>query len=138
MINRFDGAYYFLSNYYMAPVLYNNVWYTNNEAAFHAQKNLKESHKFTTLHPSVAKRYGRQVQLRSDWEEVKDQIMYEICLAKFQQNSNLAEMLLATGDEELVEGTDGWNDTYWGVAHGVGQNKLGKILMRVRAELQET
>ena len=70
-----------------------------------------------------------------DWEEVKDQIMYEICLAKFTQNEELKEKLLATGNEELVEGNT-WHDTYWGVCNRRGKNKLGKILMRVRSELK--
>jgi len=54
--------------------------------------------------------------------------------AKFEQNPDLAAKLIATGDEELVEGNT-WGDTYWGVCRGVGQNKLGKILMNVRQEL---
>jgi predicted NAD-dependent protein-ADP-ribosyltransferase YbiA (DUF1768 family) len=43
-------------------------------------------------------------------------------------------MLKATGDEELVEG-NWWNDTFWGVCNGVGENNLGKLLMKIRAEL---
>lgn len=61
--------------------------------------------------------------------------MYEICKAKFTQHKDLAEKLLETGDEELVEGNK-WNDTYWGVCNGKGKNQLGKILMRIREELK--
>ena len=70
-------------------------------------------------------------------EEVKDKVMYEIVLAKFTQNPDLKEKLLATGDEHLEEGNT-WGDTIWGTVDGVGENRLGKILMRVRDELNET
>ena len=89
----------------------------------------------TKLNPSEAKRLGRRVRLRSDWEQVKYDVMLDVVRAKFNQHPDLAQKLLATGDEELVEGND-WGDTYWGVCNGRGKNMLGKILMRVRAELR--
>ena len=61
--------------------------------------------------------------------------MLDVVRAKFDQHPDLAQKLLATGDEELVEGND-WGDIYWGVYKGHGKNMLGKILMRVRAELR--
>ena len=51
------------------------------------------------------------------------------------KNPELRSLLLATGNEELVEG-NWWRDTYWGVCEGVGQNKLGKLLMQVREEVK--
>ena len=137
MIDKFIDKYFFLSNYYIVPVTYNGLTFQSNEAAFQAQKTLNEGQrrKFTKLAPNKAKAKGRSVLLREDWEEVKDQIMYEICLAKFSQNEDLKEKLLNTGDEELVEGNT-WHDTYWGVYNRKGKNKLGKILMRVREELK--
>ena len=123
MINSFTGDYYFLSNFYMAPVSYNGWDYTNNEAAFQAQKTKNRRLKFQLF--------------SQDWEEVKDKVMYEIVLAKFTQNPDLKEKLLATGDEYLEEGNT-WGDTIWGTVDGVGENRLGKILMRVRDELNET
>ena len=79
---------------------------------------------------------GRQVQLRPDWEQVKDGIMEEIVHAKFFQIEPFARKLVATGNAELIEGNT-WGDTYWGVdLHTMqGQNKLGKILMKIRDEL---
>lgn len=61
--------------------------------------------------------------------------MYEICLAKFSQNENLKARLLETGDKHLEEGNT-WGDKIWGTVNGEGENNLGKILMRVRAELR--
>ena len=57
-------------------------------------------------------------------------------MAKFTQNEELKEKLLATENEELVEGNT-WHDTYWGVCNRRGKNKLGKILMRIREELRD-
>ena len=60
--------------------------------------------------------------------------MYDVCKAKFTQNPELAEKLLATGEQELVEGNN-WNDTFWGMCRGKGKNMLGNILMKIREEL---
>lgn len=93
---------------------------------------------FTVLPANKAKRLGRQVQLRSDWQEVKLSIMEEIVRIKFTENEQLKKLLLMTGDAEIAEGNT-WGDTYWGVdiRMGEGENNLGKILMKVRSELKE-
>lgn len=136
VINRFDGKYFFLSNFYQCPVTYDGIAYGSSEAAFQAQKTLDiEKRKyFATLDPSQSKRAGRRiVDLRSDWEDVKDRVMYEIVMAKFLQNPSLADKLLATNGMTLVEGNS-WNDRYWGMDYDctVGRNQLGKTLMLVR------
>lgn len=139
MIDRFVGEYAFLSNFFEFPVYYSGILYQNSEAAFQAQKTLdpKERKNFSTLNPSEAKKKGRHVALRDDWEYVKNDIMFDVVLSKFVTNPVLKKMLLDTGNEELVEGNT-WNDTYWGVCNGEGQNRLGKILMKVRSLLKET
>lgn len=136
MIDNFRGEYAFLSNFYDAPVEYNGLSFRNSESAFQAQKTIDEIERvqFTSLDASNSKRLGRAVTLREDWEKVKIQVMYEICYAKFTQNPRLAEKLVATGDEVLVEGNT-WNDKFWGVCNGEGMNHLGKILMAIRTEL---
>ena len=74
---------------------------------------------------------SRQRPLRPDWEAVKDDIMRKAVLKKFQTHSSIREILLATGDEELIEKTTG--DYYWGCGtNGTGKNMLGIILMETR------
>lgn len=139
MIDKFRGDYYFLSNFYPASVLYEGILYPSNEAAFQSAKTLDRNVRlqFVRLTPKEAKRKGRKVALREDWEYGKFYIMYQIVKAKFIQHTDLKEKLLATGEEELVEGNS-WNDRIWGVCRGRGKNKLGKILMAVRKELKES
>lgn len=136
MINEFRGKHYFLSNFYSAPVFYDGLFYTNNEAAFQSAKTLNKEKReiFTQLDPSKSKQKGRRIELRRDWEQVKDDIMYVICKDKFTRNEDLKQRLLETGKEELIEGNV-WNDKYWGMCGGQGKNKLGKILMLIRKEI---
>ena len=104
-IDSFRGKHFFLSNFYPAIVEYNGHEYLNNEAAFQAQKvlDVKQQMPFTQLSPKDAKRRGRKVKLRSDWEDVKDGIMEEIVRAKFSQNKDLGEKLIATEDATLIK-----------------------------------
>lgn len=134
-IREFRDEYAFLSNFYNAEVSYKNFTFKNSEAAFQAMKNPSQAKRFTELDAKSAKKLGRSVQLRPDWETVKYDIMYEICNAKFSQNSELKEKLLSTGKTTLIEGNS-WGDTEWGIFSGKGENKLGKILMCVREELR--
>ena len=83
--------------------------------------------------PSKAKRKGQKITLRSDWEQVKEQVMYDVLKLKFKDEV-LAKLLKETGTKYLEE-TNWWGDEVWGVCNGVGQNKLGKLLMKVREEL---
>lgn len=77
----------------------------------------------------------RKKPLRADWESVKDDIMREAVRAKFSQHADLHEILLSTGEAEIVE--DAPNDYYWGCGKtGTGQNKLGQILVEIRGELR--
>lgn len=139
MINEFRGKYFFLSNFYEAPVTYKGITYRNNEAAFQAQKvrDFEKQKEFSNLNPSEAKKKGRHVKLRKDvdWDSEKTGFMLEIVSAKFNQNEDLKIKLLATGDKHLEEGNT-WGDRIWGTVNGVGENQLGKILMQVRKELK--
>ena len=137
MIDSFRGPTFFLSNYYEAPVIFEGIRYGSSEAAFQAQKCKEDKDKvaFTEMTPDEAKKAGRRTDMREDWDQIKFDEMYEIVKAKFSQNESLKTRLLATGDAFLEEGNT-WGDKIWGTVNGEGENNLGKILMRVRAELQ--
>lgn len=136
----FRGHYAFLSNFYPASISYMGQLYANSEAAFQAQKtySAKEQQRFCKFcmhNPADAKRLGRNLMLRPDWDKIKIRCMYEICMCKFMQNPELCRLLLSTGNRRLVE-ENTWGDTFWGTVNGYGENHLGKILMDIRAKLQ--
>lgn len=137
MINKFRGEYNYLSNFYDCKITYEGLTYKNSEAAYQAAKCLysEDRIKFINLNSSEAKRLGRIIPLREDWENVKVQIMKDIIHCKFDQNPWHLAKLLETGDEYLEEGNT-WGDRVWGTVHGQGKNLLGQILMEYRTEKQ--
>jgi len=141
MISKFAGPYVFLSNFYPAPIPCADTFAATVEHAFQAYKTgdrAQQAYVLAAPTPSEAKRRGRAVTLRPDWEAVKLQVM-RFCLDyKFLAQTELAEKLLATGDEWLLEGNT-WGDTFWGVdaqRNYSGDNWLGLLLMARRAELR--
>ena len=139
MINCFDGEYAFLSNYYNSPITHDGITYPTNEHFFQAMKTLKIDERLAIAAagtPGKAKRMGRSVTLRSDWETIKSYYM-ELGLRLKFQNPDLAAKLIATGDEELIEGNT-WGDRIWGVCDGEGENRLGKLLMKIREEIKQS
>lgn len=144
-IYSFLGKYFFLSNFYVpAPVKVNSVWYPSSEHAFMACKSLdpkiqEQIRKCST--PREARKLGRKILLRPDWEQIKYDIMYQAVKSKFFNNPNLGLRLIRTGDALLVEGNN-WGDKTWGQVQNQeeeweGKNWLGRILMDVRKELAE-
>lgn len=141
---QFRDDFWFLSNLYNAPVTYQNITYPNAEATFQAQKQVLVDatlslKNFQAMNGVDAKRQGKRIKMSPEqirqWDRMKDKVMYEVVKAKFSQNQYLKGRLLQTNDMPLVE-ENWWHDTYWGVCNGIGENHLGKILMRVRDELK--
>lgn len=137
-ITRFRGDHYFLSNFYRHEFEWEGENYLTVEHAYQSMKTLDPDKQFRVRNcvtPGKAKSSGAHLKLRPDWEEVKDGIMLSIVEAKFR-SPRLRQMLLATGDAQLIEGNN-WGDRYWGVDldTGEGENKLGKILMLVRTQI---
>lgn len=109
------------------------------EHAYQAHKTLNEESRELirkAKDPSIAKKLGRGVEMRPDWDSVKEGLMRGFVRQKFE-SPFLADLLLKTDDAELIHGNT-WNDRVWGVCRGVGQNLLGKILMEVRQELKNS
>lgn len=134
-IEGFEGEYRFLSNFFIEPDG------SHVEGEFQRAKcgDVREDHLFDNLTPAAAKKLGKQVYLRPDWEDVKTRVMYQLVRQKFLDHPTLAERLLFTGSAFLEE-TNWWGDTYWGAVKSKGKsagaNMLGHILMFVREELR--
>ncbi len=154
MIDSFKGQYRWLSNFYPCKVEVDGMRFPSSE---HAYMSFKSSGDFTTPEeedrPSITapwkticqslvvsckdiKKWGSLVKIDvPDWDSKRPGIMLKVVSAKFEQNPDLAQKLLDTGDQELIEGNN-WGDTYWGMVNGVGENHLGNILMTVRTALK--
>lgn len=138
MIDRFVGDFAFLSNFYPSTIRYEGILYGTIEHVYQAYKTIDESERNivrSAKTPGEAKKLGRSVTLRPDWDKIKVNLMQEFIRLKFE-NPLLREMLLATGEADLIEGNY-WNDKFWGVCRGQGENWLGKILMEVRTDIRE-
>lgn len=143
-IIRFDGTgYRFLSNFWKCDIEFEGKTYSSTEHAFQAAKTLNDAEREqirTSATAGAAKRLGGKVSLRPDWENLKDSVMLTVLREKFSKHKDLGDRLLDTGDKVLIEGT-AWHDSYWGVCYcekcaGVGKNRLGELLMKVREELK--
>ena len=134
-IDKFEGEYSFLSNFYPVEIKTANFTFPSTENAYQALKTLdkKIQKEFVKLTPGQAKRKGRKIGIREDWEDIKLYVMEKLIDVKFE-NEELKQKLLATGDAKLIEGNN-WGDTFWGMVNGKGENYLGKILMNKRKEL---
>lgn len=138
MIDSFVGDFAFLSNFYKKKMVWEGITYPTSEHAFQAAKSLDVGFRTAVSMaetPTLAKRMGRAVLLRPDWEEVKIPVMRSVLERKFRDGNVLAGKLIATRDHLLIEG-NGWGDRFWGVCRGEGQNWLGILLMARRAELR--
>lgn len=132
-VDGFRGEYWFLSNFYPTNFEFEGMKFTNAEAAFQACKCPESAWRFEGIDGRGAKELGRWVQLRKDWLNIRLSVMEAVLRAKFA-NPELAAKLKATGNTKLVEHNT-WNDKFWGVCNGEGVNQLGKLLMKIRAEL---
>ena len=137
MIFNFRGSYEFLSNFFISKsqIHINGFIFHNAESAFQSFKCPDRQSEFQKLSPKDAKKLGRRIELRDDWDLIKDNIMYNILCHKFKYNFSLKKALLDTNDIYLVEGNN-WGDVYWGVCKNIGYNKLGEILMKIREEIK--
>lgn len=130
-IDSFKNGYAFLSNFTPCEVTLDGVVYPTVENAYQAAKTLGDRDGFVVCTAGESKALGRAVELRPDWESIKIITMIMLLEQKFKPGTEFATMLEETEDAELIEG-NWWNDTFWGVCRGEGQNVLGKILMSIR------
>ena len=136
-ITRFRGPFKFLSNLYATPITYKGHTYCCLEAAYQAQKSLDPTihERFANIRlPYKSRGMGQRIKtIRPDWFDIRIDIMEELLSIKFS-HPQLKECLQCTGQSNIVE-CNTWGDTFWGVYNGVGENHLGRLLMKVRDTL---
>lgn len=129
----------YLSNWYPASLFLKGKIWPSSEHYYQAQKVAGTPHEETVRRmesPRLTFEFTRrpEITVRADWDQVKIKAMHEAVYAKFTQNPELTEKLLATGDREIVENSP--VDYFWGIgADGSGENQLGKVLMDVRRQI---
>ena len=143
-ITEFKNDYTFLSNFYPSYILFEGLVYPTVEHAYVAAKTFDNVFKIMIAElpghrVGYAKKLGRNIELRPNWEKIKVQIMRELLLKKFKAGS-LKEQLLKTENKILIEGNH-WHDNFWGSCvcqkcGDRGQNILGLLLMDTREELK--
>lgn len=141
IVSSFRGEYFFLSNFSPFEFTWDGVDYPTLEHIYQASKTEDLTLRRDIARagtPGKAKRLGRSVPLRPDWDRIKLKVMHELLLIKFGNTNKfypeMRDKLLATGDAMLIEGNN-YGDTYWGVCMGAGHNMLGALLMLVRSEI---
>jgi len=141
-IDRFKGKYEFLSNFYPVKILADGAFYPSVEHAFVAMKTEdKDIRKQISELPTAAdaKKFGRKIKIREDWDDIKVAVMLNLLIKKFQHD-DLKKRLKNTEGYELIEGNF-WHDCYWGncscekCKNIEGQNVLGRLLMKVRTAI---
>lgn len=137
MIKGFHGAARWLSNFAPVSIIHDGITYPSVEHFYVAMKTLDPADRqyiATIETPAKAKKYGQKLKkqghLRADWERVRLSVMKYGLKQKFSQQP-YKWMLEETGDEEIIE-DNWWHDTFWGVCNGVGENNLGKLIMKIR------
>jgi ribA/ribD-fused uncharacterized protein len=140
IISSFTGPYRWLSNFYCNPTSSKTIESFGVERLYQAHKTLDANEKMCIISaksPGKAKKIGRTVTVREDWEDVKVEIMLKLLRLKFK-HYRLKQWLLNTGDAILIEGNS-WHDTFWGIDNKTcrGDNVLGVLLMLVREELKQ-
>lgn len=110
------------------------IW-PSSENYFQAMKSLKEKdrERIRNLTPQDSKQEGKKVELRPDWEVIKEHVMIKALLVKFAPGTKQRELLDKTAPDPVIEWNN-WNDKEWGVdvATCLGDNLLGIALTNIR------
>jgi ribA/ribD-fused uncharacterized protein len=155
VIGFYERQFYFLSNFSSFSVEFEGVLYPTSEHAYQSQKFLIRdsvtgailNHELYDIflniwlaksaHDALKIARKNKSKIRSDWDDIKVDVMESICLAKAQQHEYIQKKLLMTEDRYLVE--DSYVDSFWGWGPDrQGGNKLGEIWMRIRDRLRNS
>ena len=130
-----EGDYAFLSNFSIYPLMYEGMLWPTTEHAYQSAKfdnqKIKEEI-FNARTPLEAFNIGRTYNdsLKKDWFEIMEDIVSE----KIKQYPIIYNKLIETGDREIIEASP--IDSFWGWGSDrKGENNMGKIWMKLRAEI---
>lgn len=128
---KFRNEYWFLSNMYPCRINIRGNEFSCVESAFQSFKcsDKVERIKFVGIDGFESKKLGRRVKLISNWLDVREDVMMSLLLIKFKDKELMNKLRNIKG--EIVE-DNSWNDKFWGRCNGIGENKLGKMLMFIR------
>lgn len=134
VIKGFSGEHRWLSNFHPVTIRNQGFSFHSVENAYQAAKcaNCEDVWQFVSLTPGQSKRLGRRVEIRSDWDDMREAVMLRLLRRKFEWPL-LSDALCDTEGSEIVEWNT-WGDKFWGVTNEGGDNRLGKLLMQVRTE----
>ncbi|OJT10486.1 N-glycosidase YbiA [Trametes pubescens] len=98
-------------------------------------ENAEEVRRCGTAEEAAAISGSMRSRWRGDLEQVFSELVEEALYQKFIQHERLRDLLLETGEAELIYSDP--NDTFWGDGPmGQGMNALGQALCRVRDRLR--
>lgn len=129
---KMSGGYFFLSNFFPSPFTVGGKLFPTVEHFYQAMKTTDEKQRHWIISsptPRIAKRRGRKVTLRPDWESIKIDVMRFALRKKFELPHMMDRLRMV--DCTIVEDNT-WGDKFWGVCDGEGENWLGKLLMELR------
>lgn len=137
-----EKPYGAFSNLFKRAIEFEGTVYPTSEHAYQAGKALKPAVRQWILSaptPALAAMaaHGLYVwDVVPDWAQIKFDRMRAVLRAKFDQHTDLRELLLSTGEARLVEAGTVNNavNRLWGEVDGKGENMLGVMLMELRME----
>lgn len=131
----FQDDYRWLSNFAPCEIMYDGAIYPSVENAYVAAKTLDKSARIRLqmCSPNAAKSIGKILMLRKHWQQLKVPLMRQFLIQKYNQEP-YRQLLINTAGR-YIEETNWWNDQFWGVCGGKGENMLGKLIMDIRDHL---
>lgn len=150
----FDSGYCPLSTYYPSKINVYDVQYRSCQQFYQALKckHFGDVKAYTMIMKTFSPKTQAEIASTIEgfdpevWEKKAEGVMERALRLKFSQNENLKNMLLGTGNANIIFATK--YQTYWGSglainddANGeptcwVGNNKLGQLLMKIREEFK--
>jgi ribA/ribD-fused uncharacterized protein len=137
-----DGPFAIFSNFAYTPLVIDDLNYKTAEHYFQSMKFIETDYDYAETvrnasSPKEAKRLGcsKEHRISRNWNSSERIIVMErVLICKALQHDKFRELLLSTGDREIIEAS--W-DTFWGEGKsGNGENMMGKLLMELRNYLR--